>query len=139
MIPKEKTALDRPIRFIRGLTSPGDIELTGDERTLVVSENGGARISRHAFGITVLNAKVDVPDENVTVYAKTDLGPKKASGEAPDELYHIPAVLVPGQTSMTVDIVVQGTTLTKVYRWRGLGQPGELGPLFGQTIVDLAQ
>ena len=138
MIPKDATSHNRPITFIRGLTSPGDIELSPDDRTLVVSQGESASV-RRAFGISVLNANVAVPDETLVVYAKTDLGPKKAPGRSPDGLYHIPNVLVPGQDSATVDIVVQGTTSTITYLSVPLGQPGEAGPPFGQTVVDLAQ
>jgi hypothetical protein len=124
-----------PVRFITGLTKPGDLELSVDRRALIIGLPSG-QVLRRVFGISAHVLNTDLFAQPTIVYAKTDFGTKGAPVSA-DGYAHILDILVPGQTSPTVDIVVERDGTTRTLPGFFLGQPGETGQPTGQAIVDV--
>jgi hypothetical protein len=132
MIPKETNI---PITILSGLEKPGDIELSPDERALIVVEDGD-KIHRFFFGLSVQirNASGALID-GLTVYVDIPgLGVTKGTKQMIDGFYHIPNLLIKGMTSKEADIVIEFLSGKTTRVSIPLGQEGEQA-IFGQTVI----
>jgi len=131
MIPKETNI---PITILSGLDKPGDIELSPDERALIVVEDGD-KIHRFFFGLSVQvkNASGALLD-GLTVYVDVPgLGVTKGTKQLTDEFYHIPNLLIKGMTAKEADVVIEFPSGKTVRVPIQLGQEDEK-TVFGQTV-----
>jgi hypothetical protein len=131
MIPK---GTHNALRIITGLNAPTGIQLSPDQRTLIVAEAAG-NVSLHVLGVSV--SLINGNDfSGGILYVKTDEGSKTAK-ISPDGYFHVPNILTAGQTSPTVDIVLERAGITRIFYKVPLGQPGSTGSPYGQTLVSL--
>lgn len=134
MLPKGSA---EPITLREGLAAPGDVELTADQRGLVIAEQGGFfRI--HYFGISVqLRDAAGTLRSDCTLYARTtDLGTSTGYQMSLDGYYHIANTLVPAQTQTTAELIIEcGSQPTRSVPVT-LGQTGQ-STAFGETVVRL--
>lgn len=127
---------ERVIRIMRGLTRPEDIELSADGRAIVAAGPLGA-ISVIPFGVSVRITNLDAAAADSVVYIKSDTGTHHAR-ISPDGWFHIPRILVAGQSSSTVDVVLEVNGKTRIFANLPLGAPGTAGNPQGQTILELS-
>ena len=121
----------RVLTIARGLTQPGDVELSADGRALVVAGPLGT-VQVIPFGVSVRLLNVE-PTSDAVVYVRSDTGTHPAR-RSPDGWFHIPEILIPGQASATIDLTVEVDGRTKVF---GAIPLGANGAGTGQTLVEL--
>jgi hypothetical protein len=134
----------RVIRIMSLTSTPGDIELTHDGRGLVIGGPDGT-VTRRYFGLSVKVTGIGAAGPGTRVYAQTDLGTTPAAAISSDGYFHIPDILVPGQTSDTVTIVIEHNGKTRTHANVPLGHAspptgdGTEQPrvLTGQTVIQL--
>ena len=131
MVPK---ATGRPLRILQDLDKPADVELSPDQRALIVGEEGGV-ITRRYFGISIRLINMAGVEGDYNVYVKTDSGTRKADYTG-DGYFHVMDILRPEQVSGSVDVVIEHDGVIFPIYDVFLGQPGE-STAFGQTIVDI--
>lgn len=115
-----------------GLTRPGDIELSKDQRTLIVADPKGIHL--FPLGLSVRLTNIDALSGNTRVHVFSSTGEKVAK-VSPDGYFHFTGILVPGQgPSVRVTIEHGGQTKSQTVF---LGQPGMKGDPIGHTVVNL--
>ncbi len=127
---------ERVIRIARGLTRPEDIELSADGRAIVAAGPLGT-LTVIPFGVSVRITNLDAAAADSVVYIKSDTGTYHAR-ISPDGWFHIPRILTAGQSSSTVDVVLEVDGKTRIFANLPLGAPGTAGNPQGQTILELA-
>ena len=132
MWPKGKSQL---IRILTGLSQPGDLELSPDQKTLIIAGKNGT-IERKPFGISIRLTNIDPTQGHTRVHVFDSVTGEMVAKVSPDGYFHFMGLLVPGQ-GPTVDVVVEHNGRTRHYVVP-LGQPGFNGEPFGQTIINLA-
>jgi hypothetical protein len=131
MWPKGK---NRVLRIITGLTRPGDVELSPDQKKLIVAGPKGD-IYRLELGLSIRIANIDPFAGNTRVHLISQATGEKVAKVSPDGYFHIPGLLVPNQqVELFADIEYGGKT--KRFSLT-LGQPGEPGEPYGHTVIDL--
>lgn len=135
MIPKETNI---PMTILSGLDKPGDVELSPDERALIVVEDGD-KIHRFFFGLSVqIKSASGAVIDGLTVYADVPgLGVTKGTKQLIDGFYHIPNLLIKGMTAKEADVVIEFPSGKTVRVLIELGQEGEK-TVFGQTVTYLS-
>lgn len=124
----------RVIRLITGLTLPGDIELSPDQKTLIVAGPRGD-IYRFPLGVSIRLTNVDPTAGNTRMHLFGQMIGEKVARVSPDGYFHFLGLHVPGQPNLFyVDVEHAG----KTKRFNiSLGQPGEKGEPYGHTVLDL--
>jgi|GEM_PF-1689746 len=115
-----------------GLTRPGDIELSNDQKALIVADPTG--VHRFPLGLSIRFTNINPFRGNTVVHVFSSTG-EKVARVSPDGYFHIPGLLVPGQ-GPSVEVVIEHDGQTK-RQTLFLGQPGKSGGLFGHTVVNL--
>jgi hypothetical protein len=131
MWPKGKR---RVIRIITGLTLPSDLELSPDQKVLIIAGPKGD-INRIPLGLSLglANTNAFAGVARVHLFGQT-FGEKVARISA-DGYFHFPGILVQGQSKeLYADIEINGQT--KRFNLT-LGQPGDSGEPYGHTVIDL--
>ena len=126
-----------PIRIIRELNDPGDIELSPDGCTLHVAEaSGGIKHCVLGFSVKVTNLEpAELMSKKTTVFVHTDFGERMQRLSA-DGYFHFLNVLVPGQSS-TVDIIIEHDGQSKVFEKVYIGRTSSGGDTVGHGIIHL--
>ena len=70
---------------------------------------------------------------NATLTADTDVGPTAPVKVSSDDYYHIPGLLVPEQTSASIQLTIERKGKPAVMVPVKLGQPGEK-KIYGETV-----
>jgi len=131
MWPKGKK---RVLRIITGLTRPGDVELSPDQKQLIVAGPKGD-IYRLPLGLSLRIANIDPVTGNTRVHLFSQAVGEMVAKISPDGYFHFPGLLVHNQEEeVFVDIEHGGKT--KRFNLR-LGQPGESGEPYGHAVIDL--
>ena len=131
MWPKGKA---RVLRIITGLTRPGDVDLSPDQKQLIVAGPKGD-IYRLPLGLSLRIANLDPLTGNTRVHLFSQATGEKAAKVSPDGYFHFPGLLVPNQQgNLYADIEHNGKT--KRFSLN-LGQPGESGEPYGHAVVEL--
>lgn len=130
MFPKGRSGM----RIIRGLTRPGDIELSKDQRVLFVSEPGSV-VRRIPLGISVrvLNRSTLTP--RAVLHVQSDTG-RQVVEPSPDGYFHVAGLLEDTQTSLTINLSYEQAGQQTEFLDRSLLQPGASTP-YGQIVIDL--
>ncbi len=131
MWPKGSRNVIRIIKNV-GLTRPGDIELSKDQRSLIVADPVGIHIFPLGLSLRITNIDPLTGDTRVHVFSEAG---EKVEKVSPDGYFHFPGILVPNQ-GRSVQVIIEHAGLTRrktVY----LGQPGMDGEPFGHTLVNL--
>ncbi len=123
------------LKIIQGLTQPGDIELSPDQKSLIVAGPNGA-VFQYPFGISIRLTNIDPTQGHTRVHVFDSVTGEMVAKVSPDGYFHFMGLLIPGQ-GPTVDVVVEHNGRTRHYVVP-LGQPGFNGEPFGQTIINLA-
>jgi hypothetical protein len=121
-----------PLRIIEGLTLPGDIELSPDQRAVIIAGPNGT-IVRRAFGISVRLTGITPENGRTFVHVQTDAGTRAAT-QFSDGYFTVPELLVASQTSEVVTVIVEHRGRTK--RFNVSLRPTQLTPR-GQILADL--
>lgn len=122
------------LRIARGLTNPGGIVLSSDQRAMIVAEPGGI-VKRIAFGLSIRVTGITPVAGKTFATIKTDTGPRTA-GLSPDGYFHFLNILTPEQTGHTVDVDIEHNGRTYPHFNVSLGQG--VGRLYGQGVAYLA-
>jgi hypothetical protein len=131
MWPKGK---NRVLRIITGLTRPGDVELSPDQKKLIIAGPKGD-IYRIELGISIRIANIDALAGNTRVHLFSQATGEKVAKVSPDGYFHFPGLLAPNQQGdLYADIEYGGKT--KRFSLT-LGQPGKSGEPYGHAVVDL--
>jgi DNA-binding beta-propeller fold protein YncE len=131
MWPKGKKKV---LRIITGLTQPGDVELSPDQKKLIIAGPKGD-IYRNELGLSIGLANIDPFSGNTRVHLFSQASGEKVAKVSPDGYFHFPGLLVPGQPkNLYADVEYNGKT--KRYSLN-LGQPGESGEPYGHAVIDL--
>lgn len=139
--PNERTGVvymlrgtNEAVRVHERLEAPGDIELTPDQRGLVIARKGGGVDLRY-FGVTVHILNDDVVDIlNVRPVLITDFGAIPGVRRA-DGYIHFPNVLRPGQESLEATLVFDQLDPPQAHTL-SLANP-HTGAITGQVFVEL--
>ena len=124
----------KPVRIFVGLDTPTDVEVSADQRSLLISESEG-RVVKRTFGVSIgMRFSSASPDQPVA-FLKTDQGTLAARLTA-DGYFHFTDVLLPVQTSKTVDLDVRNGVFSKHFFDLKLSTDPE-GRLAGHTLIYL--
>lgn len=122
------------VRLHERLAAPGDIELTPDQRGLVVAKQGGG-VEVCYFGVAV---RLVGGDEAQLVNARavliSDWGPVVGERRS-DGFLHFPEVLRPGQDRLEATLVIENVDPPQAHVI-SLANP-ETGTIAGQVVVDV--
>jgi hypothetical protein len=125
---------NRVLRIITGLTRPGDVELSPDQKKLIIAGPKGD-LYRIELGISIRIINIDPLAGNVRVHLFSNAIGEKVAKVSPDGYFHFTGLLVPSQQGdLYADIEYNGKT--KRFSLT-LGQPGEAGAPYGHAVVDL--
>jgi hypothetical protein len=131
MWPKGKK---RVIRIITGLTLPGDIELSPDQKMLIVAGPRGD-IYKFPLGVSIRLTNVDASSGNTRIHLFGQMIGEKVARVSPDGYFHFLGLQIPGQPNQFyIDVEHAGKTKRFTI---SLGQPGEEGEPYGHTVLDL--
>jgi hypothetical protein len=132
--------VDNPVTIIRRLTRPGDIELTPDERSIVIATGSDSIPVEQIFlGISVRfeflsGGKLS---ETARLYVDTDVGTLPPVAASADGFFHVLGILQPGQTTPMVTLTVQdGENVVRTFEDVGLGNESTPG-LKGHRVIKL--
>ncbi len=131
MWPKNFRNVIRIIKNV-GLTRPGDIELSKDQRSLIVADPVGIHVFPLGLSLHVTN--IDPLTGNTRVHVFSVVG-EKVARVSEDGYFHFPGILVP-QQGRSVKVVIEHAGITKS-KTVCLGQPGMDGEPFGHTVFNI--
>ncbi|MBI4640024.1 MAG: hypothetical protein HY731_04985 [Candidatus Tectomicrobia bacterium] len=128
------TGKDNVIRIIMGLTQPGDVELSPDQKKLIIAGPKG-EVFRYALGISIRITNIEAFTGSTRIHLFSDTSGEKVAKVSPDGYFHFTGLLVPEQKKeVFIDIEHKGKTKRRTVT---LGQPGEPGDPYGHTVLDL--
>jgi hypothetical protein len=131
MWPKDKR---RVIRIITGLTLPSDLELSPDQKMLIIAGPKGD-INRIRLGLSIGLANINAFSGTARVHLFGQAFGERVARISSDGYFHFPGLLVRGQSKeLYADIEVNGQT--KRFNLT-LGQPGDPDEPYGHTVIDL--
>lgn len=127
----------KPIRLVSGLTRPGDIELSPDQRAIIVALPGGV-IRRYGLGLTVRFQDINPFVGNTHVTAVGERGSILLDGPDPETGYfHAMDVIEPGSIEQLVDVIVEYRGRTRVFADVPLGRYPGSNATVGHTFISL--
>ncbi len=124
----------RVLRIITGLTRPGDVELSPDQKTLIVAGPKGD-VYRIPLGLSLRLANIDPLSGNTRVHLFSQATGEMVAKVSPDGYFHFTGLLLPNQQG-EIYADVEHAGKTKRFQLR-LGQPGETGEPYGHAVLDL--
>ena len=120
------------VRIVSGLTKPGDVELSPDQRAILVAGPAG-KVERKTLGLSIHLKHTDPFSGGTTVHV-FGTGPEKVVKVSPDGYFHVPGLLEDDASKKTVDITVEREGTTKTFSAVPLGQTDGV---YGHRLVEL--
>ncbi|MDX9976366.1 MAG: hypothetical protein RBU21_25550, partial [FCB group bacterium] len=123
---------DRALRIMTGLTRPGDVEMSTDQKALLIAGEGGA-VNLRDLGLSIRFKDLDPFEAGLALHV-FGTGPEKVVKVSPDGYFHVLGLLN-GDEKISVDLTLERRGTTKTFSAVPLGQPDGV---YGHRIVELA-